>query len=277
MVDLERRRLRVVRVLVEVGGRIAVKPYPKSRAGRRVVPVPTVLAEMLTRHRDEFPSPEWVFTNSAAGPVGRTSFRTRVWKPAIRRAGLPERLRFHDLRHAYATWLVSEGVPPNIVQRIMGHEDVTTTLAIYTDVPDDYVGRVDGVFCREANVTVLEDRFRQHVMEQVRRLRDRYNPAEFLIMVSEHGAVGATKRLLADPRHTSYGFERLHELGALDASVEFAVSLSWFQPLFRVDEVEEAERRLLLHEFPLRERLARAERTPPAWSVDPPLTDEDET
>jgi integrase len=52
----------------------------------------------------------------------------------------------HDLRHSYATWLVSEGVPPNIVQRIMGHEDVTTTLAIYTDVPADYVDRVDTVF-----------------------------------------------------------------------------------------------------------------------------------
>jgi hypothetical protein len=28
----------------------------------------------------------------------------------------------------------------------MGHEDVTTTLSIYTDVPADYVERVDGVF-----------------------------------------------------------------------------------------------------------------------------------
>ena len=31
-------------------------------------------------------------------------------------------LRFHDLRHPYATWLVSDGVPVNDVQRIMGHE-----------------------------------------------------------------------------------------------------------------------------------------------------------
>ena len=69
-----------------------------------------------------------------------------MWKPAIRRAGLPERLRFHDLRHSYATWLVSDGLPPNIVQRIMGHEDVTTSLSIYTDVPADYVDRVDNVF-----------------------------------------------------------------------------------------------------------------------------------
>lgn len=145
-VDLGARRLRVVRVLVEVGGRITPKPYPKSKAGRRTVPVPAPLVELLDAHRAAFPSPELVFTNSIGGPVGRTSFRTRIWKPAIRRAGLPERLRFHDLRHSYATWLVSDGLPPNIVQRIMGHEDVATTLGIYTDVPPGYADRVDGVF-----------------------------------------------------------------------------------------------------------------------------------
>lgn len=41
-------------------------------------------------------------------------------------------LRFHDLRHSYATWLVDDGVPPNMVQRVMGHESVTTTLQLYT-------------------------------------------------------------------------------------------------------------------------------------------------
>jgi integrase len=145
-VDLAARRLKVVRVLVEVGGRISGKPYPKSRAGRRVVPLPARLVELLTWHRAEFPSEELAFTNTSGGPVGRTSFRTRIWKPALRAAGLPERLRFHDLRHSYATWLVTEGVPPNIVQRIMGHEDVTTTLGIYTDVPADYVDRLDELF-----------------------------------------------------------------------------------------------------------------------------------
>jgi len=97
--------------------------------------VPAAVVELLVQHRQTFPSPELVFVNSVGGPVGRTSFRTRVWKPALRRAGLPEALRFHDLRHSYATWLVTEGVPPNVVQKIMGHEDVTTTLGIYTDVP----------------------------------------------------------------------------------------------------------------------------------------------
>lgn len=51
-------------------------------------------------------------------------------------------LRFHDLRHSYATWLVSEGLPVNVVQRVMGHEQASTTLNRYTHAPEDYEGRV---------------------------------------------------------------------------------------------------------------------------------------
>lgn len=84
-------------------------------------------------------------------------------------------------------------------------------------------------------------------------------------MVYQYGGVGASKRLLADPRHTSYGFEKLWEMGELERSVEFAVCLSWFSPLFTDGEVSEAENRLLLHDFPLAERLAAREASPPAW------------
>jgi integrase len=55
-------------------------------------------------------------------------------------------LRYHDLRHSYATWLVSDGVPLNVVQRVMGHEQATTTLNRYTHTPDDYGQRVRAAF-----------------------------------------------------------------------------------------------------------------------------------
>jgi integrase len=44
-----------------------------------------------------------------------------------------ERPKFHDLRHCYATWLVSDGVPVNVVQAVMGHEQASTTLNRYTE------------------------------------------------------------------------------------------------------------------------------------------------
>jgi integrase len=51
-------------------------------------------------------------------------------KHVARHAG--EALRFHDLRHSYATWLVDDGVPVNMMQRVMGRERSATTLDLYT-------------------------------------------------------------------------------------------------------------------------------------------------
>ena len=41
-------------------------------------------------------------------------------------------LRFHDLRHSHATGFVDDAVPPNMDQRVMGHECAATTLDRYT-------------------------------------------------------------------------------------------------------------------------------------------------
>jgi hypothetical protein len=98
------------------------------------------------------------------------------------------------------------------------------------------------------------------------RLEGKYNPTEFRAMVDRHGAVDATRRLLADPRHTSYGFQRLWELKALDTSVELTACLPWFRELFTRTELDEAERRLVLHDFPLQQELERAAQNPPAWT-----------
>jgi len=102
------------------------------------------------------------------------------------------------------------------------------------------------------------------------RLKGRgYKPTLFLRLVHEHGsAVAASKQLLRAGRHTSHGFERLWEMGELGASVEFAVCLPWFQELFTLEEQQEAERRLVLHDFPLRQRLEAAQRHAPEWIDD---------
>lgn len=47
---------------------------------------------------------------------------------------------------SYATWLVSDGVPVNIVQTIMGHEQASTTLNRCTHTPDGYEQRVLAAF-----------------------------------------------------------------------------------------------------------------------------------
>jgi integrase len=174
--DLAGGTLRVIRTVVEVSGNTHYKPYPKTGAGRRTVPLPRWLVPQLRDHVARYGLGErgLVFPNAVGKPLRRTLFRSRIWRPSLVRAGLlgsvehtgsheftgrwvddegrantlvretyaaavkavasaaGTGLRFHDLRHSYATWLVDDGVPPNMVQRVMGHESVTTTLQLYT-------------------------------------------------------------------------------------------------------------------------------------------------
>jgi hypothetical protein len=113
----------------------------------------------------------------------------------------------------------------------------------------------------------LTDRYNAYIHEGIPRLRRLgYNPTQFLEMVRAAGdAVQATKRLLANPRHTSYGFQRLYTLGRLADSVEFATLLPWFEPLFTNAERDEARTRLILHEFPVDAKLRTATAVPPSW------------
>jgi integrase len=62
-------------------------------------------------------------------PVGRDLFRHQ-WLRATTAAGLAG-LRYHDLRHAFASALISEGCSPKAVQHALGHASAATTLNLY--------------------------------------------------------------------------------------------------------------------------------------------------
>lgn len=90
VVDLDAAVVRVGRVAVEVSGRISYKPYPKSQAGRRSVPLPPFAVEALRWHRERYAvGREGVlFTSKTGEPLRRGTFRAKVWRPSLVRAGL---------------------------------------------------------------------------------------------------------------------------------------------------------------------------------------------
>lgn len=98
------------------------------------MPIPPFAVQSLIEHQsaNRTEGPLLVFTTGTGEPIRRGTFRSRVWKPSLQRAGLPAALRFHDVRHPYATWLVSDGVPINDVAKVMGHEQTSATLNRYT-------------------------------------------------------------------------------------------------------------------------------------------------
>ena len=55
------------------------------------------------------------------------------YKRALQKAGLPE-VRFHDLRHSVATYLLELGTPIEEVSAWLGHSSITTTAKIYAHI-----------------------------------------------------------------------------------------------------------------------------------------------
>ncbi len=142
--DLDKCNLDVVESLSEVNGKLIfgeTKTY-----SRRQVGVPATLAIELRSHITErsLGPDDLVFAGARGGPMRHNLFYGRHFKPAVRRAGLPEGLRFHDLRHTCAALLIAEGAHPRAIMERLGHSTVQVALdryghlfpAIHTELTD---------------------------------------------------------------------------------------------------------------------------------------------
>lgn len=143
-VDLDSGELRVRHTLHRRAGAFALDE-PKSAQSRRAVSAPTPLRELLRKHRTRqieerlAAGPAWqgepwrlVFTNAIGAPLHGSAV-TRRFQKLLAAAGLP-RQRFHDLRHASASFQLAQGVDLRVVQEVLGHSTITLTANTYTHV-----------------------------------------------------------------------------------------------------------------------------------------------
>ena len=77
-----------------------------------------------------------VFTSTVGTPLNRHNVFRRSFKPLLRRAGLPD-IPFHALRHSFATLMLSGREHPKVVQEMLGHSRINTTLDFYSHVLPD--------------------------------------------------------------------------------------------------------------------------------------------
>ena len=143
-IDFLRRTLSVEETIVEVplraapdGERMIFKPYPKDDEPR-ILGLRPVLLNELAAHIEEagIQRDELLFATSAGTPISRNTFRSRVWTPAVKAAGLGFHVRIHDLRHAHASWLLAGGADLKSVMDRMGHAQIQTTQKYLHALPD---------------------------------------------------------------------------------------------------------------------------------------------
>jgi integrase len=130
-IDIQARTVRVARQLSEQrGGGFAFGP-PKSDAGQRIVAIPEMITPALASHIVTYAvagDDGLVFTSPEGAPLRLSNFCRRVWRPALRAAGLPM-IHFHDLRHTGNQLAAHAGANLRELMDRMGHSTARAAMA----------------------------------------------------------------------------------------------------------------------------------------------------
>jgi len=127
--DLDNRRVQVVEQLLG-NASPPVRGELKSKASKRVVTIPSLLIPELQEQLEQRASDEFVFTSLQGGPIRKSNFTRRFWKPAVAAAGFSD-VVFHELRHTAASIAIEAGAHPKALQVRMGHSSIMVTLDRY--------------------------------------------------------------------------------------------------------------------------------------------------
>lgn len=120
-----------------------IEQLPKTKNSIRTVPIPQNILSRLKDHKLEqskvrlklgeaYLNNDYVFCNNLGYPIDDKR-PARNLKSILTKLNI-EPIKFHGLRHTYATRLFEANVPPKTVQVLMGHYDISITLDIYTHV-----------------------------------------------------------------------------------------------------------------------------------------------
>ncbi len=116
----------------------------KTEAGTRPIQLPPSTAELLKARKKKSYS-EWIFSNPTVPelPLSPQTAYNRM-KTLLRYAELPS-IRFHDLRHTFATHALTSGVDAKTLSSILGHTNASFTLDTYTHMTTDMHKKAAGV------------------------------------------------------------------------------------------------------------------------------------
>ena len=129
-IDLERGTIQVRRQIARIDGKVVEAPL-KTKNSYRSLSIGTDAVEIL-RNQQKKTSSEYVFPSPAGGPISPDSVLHMLHR-VLKRAGLPK-IRFHDMRHTFATVALQNGVDIKTVSGMLGHYSAGFTLDTYAHV-----------------------------------------------------------------------------------------------------------------------------------------------
>ena len=106
----------------------------------RLLPLPDTLRDLLREYYLKYQPQEYLFNGQNHATYSPQSLR-KVFNAACQKAGIRKKVTLHSLRHAYATHLLEAGTDVRVIQQLLGHNSIRTTM-IYTHVTTPHLMKV---------------------------------------------------------------------------------------------------------------------------------------
>jgi len=128
--DSESRTISVSKQAAVRNGEITIS-RPKTETSVRLISIPQEAVDLLVQEHEKHPDNPYMFPSPKTGEMYHPDSVVNLHKKILKDAGL-EHLRFHDLRHTFATMALQNGVDVKTVSTMLGHYDAGFTLRTYT-------------------------------------------------------------------------------------------------------------------------------------------------
>lgn len=128
-------------VTTDEKGRAIFGDTAKTAAGRRIIPL-TSVAERILKNAIGEKASGYIFTKADGTAISTSNVRDQYArvndKYGFIDKGIEGRVNLHSLRHTYATMSIEAGVQAKVLQKLMGHTDISITMNTYADVFEAY-------------------------------------------------------------------------------------------------------------------------------------------
>ena len=132
--DLEKKSISVCKSVRGSQGELKVSA-PKTRHSIRTVVIPRQTVDLLIQEHELHPDNPYMFPSPVTGTMYHPDAAGRIHRKLLKEAGI-EPVRFHDLRHTFATLALQNGVDIKTLSGMLGHYSSGFTLDTYTHITD---------------------------------------------------------------------------------------------------------------------------------------------
>ena len=128
--DVENMTISVTKQVNRINGQLKVS-QPKTSNSIRTIPIPKQAVDLLILEHEKHPDSPYMFPSPKTGTMYDPDSFRHIHEKILAAAGI-EHIRFHDLRHTFATLSLQNGVDVKTLSNTLGHYSAGFTLDTYT-------------------------------------------------------------------------------------------------------------------------------------------------